>query len=298
METLPVPRRAGLLVNVRSRRGEDDFVQALAKLEEAGLEIVQALAIRDPSDLAPAVRRMVATGVPMVIVGGGDGSLSSAVDELVGHDCVFAALPLGTANSFARSVGMPLDLDGAVKAIATGKRRRIDLGVINGDYFANSAAMGLSPVIGETIPHQLKRRLGRLGYLAWAVLCLLRFSPFRLTIDDGTETHKLWATEVRIFNGGFHGGVELMEGVPIDDGLIVVQAVAGRSVLRLVWDWLARFFKLPGQHFSTRVFEARRLTLRTRPHLPISIDGEVLTQSPAVIECAHKAIEVVVPGPR
>ncbi len=56
----------------------------------------------------------------MVIVGGGDGSLSCAVDELVERDCVFALLPLGTANSFARTLGIPLDLDGAIETIATG----------------------------------------------------------------------------------------------------------------------------------------------------------------------------------
>jgi diacylglycerol kinase family enzyme len=50
---------------------------------------------------------------PMVIVGGGDGSLSSTIDDFLGSDTVFAILPLGTANSFAKTLGVPLDLDGA-----------------------------------------------------------------------------------------------------------------------------------------------------------------------------------------
>jgi diacylglycerol kinase family enzyme len=130
----------------------------------------------------------------MVIVGGGDGSLSCAVDELVDRDCVFALLPLGTANSFARTLGVPLDLDGAIAAIATGRRRRIDLGMIDHDYFANSAAMGLSPMIAEGVPHKLKRYLGRVGYLIWALWCLVRFHPFRLTVDDGSGPRTVWAT--------------------------------------------------------------------------------------------------------
>jgi diacylglycerol kinase family enzyme len=123
----------------------------------------------------------------MVIVGGGDGSLSSSVDELVGRDCVFALLPLGTANSFARTLGIPLDLDGAIDTIVHGKRRRLDLGIINGDYFANAASIGLSPMIGQTVPHNLKRYLGRVGYLSWALWCLVRFRPFKLSVDDGVS---------------------------------------------------------------------------------------------------------------
>ena len=236
------------------------------------------------------------SGVPMVIVGGGDGSLSSCVDELVGRDCVFAILPLGTANSFARTLGIPLDLDGAVRTIATGKRRRLDLGLVNGDYFANAAALGISPQIGETVPHRLKRYLGRFGYLLWAIWCLLRFTPFKLHIDDGHEKRSMWASEVRIFNGRFHGGVELVEDEELDDGEIVIQAVTGKSVVRLAWDWFARFFKLPGRGAMTQEFRGSRLVIDTEPHLKVSIDGEVLTRTPAVIESAHKAIDVVVPA--
>lgn len=236
------------------------------------------------------------SGAPMVIVGGGDGSLSSAVDELVDRDCVFALLPLGTANSFARTLDIPLDLDGAVRTIATGNRRRLDLGIVNGDYFANAAAIGISPLIGQTVPPKLKRYLGRAGYLVWAIWCLLRFAPFRLHVDDGSGPRSLWATEVRIFNGRFHGGVELAEGEDVDDGEIVIQAVTGRSVLRLMWDWFAHFLKLPGRRAMTEEFRGSRLVLDTNPRLKISVDGEVLTKTPAIIESAHKAIEVVVPA--
>ena len=140
--------------------------------------LTSAHALRDPSLLVPTVKEAVRSGAPMVIVGGGDGSLSCTVDEVVDRDCVFALLPLGTANSFARTLGIPLDLDGAIDTIATGQRRRIDLGMIDDDYFANCAAMGLSPMIGEGVPHNLKRYLGRVGYLIWAVWCLIRFHAF------------------------------------------------------------------------------------------------------------------------
>ena len=186
--TRPVPKEAVLVVNAHSRKGQALFREAVDKLGEAGVVLLSAHALRDPRLLIPTVKEAVRNGAPMVIVGGGDGSLSATVDEVVDRDCVFALLPLGTANSFARTLGIPLDLDGAIATIATGQRRRIDLGMIDDDYFANCAAMGLSPMIGEGVPHNLKRYLGRLGYLIWAVWCLIRFHAFRLTVrGDGID---------------------------------------------------------------------------------------------------------------
>ena len=133
---------------------------------------------------------------------------------------MFAILPLGTANSFARTLGIGDDLDDAVEVIANGRRRTIDLGRIDDDYFANAAAIGLSPLIADTVPHGLKRWLGMAGYLIWAMLVAFKYRPFRmrLTLDDG-ETVERWATEVRIANGSHHGGVELVEHAAVDSGV-------------------------------------------------------------------------------
>ncbi|RZJ95217.1 MAG: YegS/Rv2252/BmrU family lipid kinase [Novosphingobium sp.] len=296
VEQVPSPREAVLVVNAHSRRGEKLFQAARDKLVAAGVTLTEAHAVHDPDDLVPTVRSAIVGGAPMVIVGGGDGSLSSTIDEFVGRKSVFALLPLGTANSFARTLAIPLDLDGAVHTIASGKIRRLDLGVINGDYFANAAALGLSPLIGETVPHRLKRYLGRIGYLLWAIWCLTHFRPFRLYVGEGDDRQSFWATEVRVFNGRFHGGVEMLENEALDDGEIVVQAVTGRSVSRLGWDWLLRFFKLSRRAQAVQEFRGSRILLDTKPHLKISIDGEVVTKTPAVIESAHRVISVIVPG--
>jgi YegS/Rv2252/BmrU family lipid kinase len=291
----PVPRDAVLIVNAHSRRGRALFRNAAFKLEAAGINLRAAHAVRDPRDLVPTVKEAVRSGAPMVIVGGGDGSLSCAVDELVDRDCVFALLPLGTANSFARTLGIPLDLDGAIEAIVTGRRRRVDLGRIDGDYFASVAAIGLSSMIGDDIPPGLKTYLGRLGYLLWAIWCLGRFRPFRVTLDDGKRSWTRWATEVRIANGRFHGGVELVEDADLESGEIVVQLVIGRSKSRLLRDWFAKYWKLGAREATSEEFRAARFRIETKPRMRISLDGEVLAKTPAVAEAAHRAIEIVIP---
>jgi YegS/Rv2252/BmrU family lipid kinase len=295
MVTKSLPREAALIVNAHSRKGEALFRDAKAKLEEAGITLVAAHAVTDPETLNDVVRQAVADGAPMVIVGGGDGSMSGTVDELVGKDCIFAVLPLGTANSFARTLGIPLDLDGAVGVIATGERRRIDLGMIDDDYFVNAASIGLSPMIGESVPHKLKRYMGRLGYLFWAVKCSINFRAFRLVVGDGAEERRMWATEVRILNGPYHGGVELSDRADVDTGEIVIQAVVGRSRVRLALDWYAKFFKLRDRNAHTEEFRGTAFTLDTKPRHRISIDGEVLARTPVRVKVAKKAIDIAVP---
>lgn len=290
-----LPKRAILIVNALSRRGEEAYEEARDRLSATGIELIDAHAVRNPEVMEPVVRAAISKA-PMVIIGGGDGTLSSAVDYFVGTDTVFAVLPLGTANSFARTLGLPLDLEGAIEAIVRGRRRQIDLGIINGDYFANAAALGLSPLIADTVPHGLKRYLGMAGYLIWAVRVAFRFQPFRLhiTLDDGS-VEKCWATEARIANGRFHGGVELVESQRLDSGEMVIQAVTGKSLMHLAWSWFATLFKLRSRAQTVSEWRGRKMILDARPRQKISIDGEIAARTPVTIEVARGAIEVAAP---
>lgn len=290
-----LPKQAVLIVNAMSRKGADAFDQARELLERSGVELLAAHAITDPDSLRPTVCKALDDKVPMIIVGGGDGSLSSTIDDFLGTETVFALLPLGTANSFSRTLGIPQEIEGAVEVIADGRKLRIDLGAIDGDYFANAAAMGLSPLIAETVPHKLKRYLGLVGYLLWAARVAFQFKPFRLHVDDGTILHKTWATEARIFNGRFHGGVELTDNAHVQSGEIMVQAVTGRSLLGLAWSWFATLFKLRSREQTVTEFRGTTLKLTARPQQKISIDGELSASTPCEVTVARAAVWVAAP---
>jgi len=291
-ETLP--KQAILVVNAGSRKGADLFAQARDKLTAAGVELLGAKKCKTAKTMETAVKSALKKA-PMVIVGGGDGSLSSFVDFFVGTKVVFAFLPLGTANSFARTVGVPLDLDGAVDVIANGVARKIDVGCINGDYFLNAAAMGIAPKVAQTVPHDLKRKLGRLGYLIWASWSAANFRAFRVKLEDGKRTVRMWATEVRIANGRYHGGIELIENADLKSGEIVIQVVTGRSILKLGWSYFAAATKLKARHEATREFVAQKVTLSTKPRMRVSIDGEVARETPLEISAVPDAVTIAVP---
>lgn len=289
-----LPKQAILVVNAHSRVGADSFEEAVKLLGDAGIELIEAHAVKNPKRLGEVVRKAV-DEAPMVVIGGGDGTLSSTIDFFKDHETVFALLPLGTANSFARALGIPLDLPGAVDVIARGMPRRIDLGCIDGDYFGNSAVIGLAPLIAKTVPHKLKKYLGRAGYALWAAKVSLGFRSFRLKIDYGHAQSTVWATEVRIANGGYFGGVELVEGAEMDSGEIVVQVVTGKSQGNLMRSWLSNMLKLRHRDQWQAEIRAKEIRLSTEPVMEVTIDGELATKTPITVSVAPDAVVIAAP---
>lgn len=292
---MDTPRTAALVVNARSRRGQALFERACAALRTYDLTL-DAHAVRNPGDLDRVARAALGRKPDLMILGGGDGTMSGLVDHLVGTATVLGVLPFGTANSFARTLGLPLEVEGACKVIATGTPRRIDLGMIDKDYFANAASIGIAPQIAETIPHNLKKVLGRLGYLSWAAIQYVKFKPFWLIVDAGQGPQRLKVVEVRIANGRYHGGVELMEEAEIDGGDIVVEAVRGHFKRRLVVSWVAGILRLKARRDDIVVFRGQSIRISTEPPMPISIDGEVLAHTPVTAHIAPAIIEVMTPA--
>lgn len=287
---------AALIVNAKSRRGQALFQKACQALDAVDFP-VDAHAVEDPKDLEATVERALAKKPELVIFGGGDGTISGLVDLLVGKNVVLGVLPLGTANSFCRTLGIPFDIPSAVRVLSEGRPKRIDLGMIDDDYFANAATMGIAPRIAETVPHDLKKWLGRLGYLSWAAVQYAKFRPFPVTVDDGTGHPRVMrAVEVRIANGRFHGGQELMEDAAVDSGEIVVEVVRGHLRSRLLYNWAANVLRLPQRREKVTVFRGQALRIDSDKPRPISIDGEVLAKTPVTAKVAAGIIEVMVPA--
>lgn len=288
-------RSAAFILNAKSRSGQRRFEEARTALKALPYP-VDAHAVTDPDQLTRTLERALARKPDLVILGGGDGTISGLVDQLVGRGVMLGVMPVGTANSFARSLGIPLDIAGAVEVLRTGKPRRIDLGMIDDDYYANCAAIGIAPQIAETVPHNLKKVAGRLGYLSWAAWQFARFKPFTLVVGDGPSAERLRVVEVRIANGPYHGGTEVVESAEVESGQIVVQAVVGHVKRRLVKNWVASVLRLPARHEDVREFHGRSIRLATEPPLPISIDGEVLARTPVTAHIAAGVIDVIAPA--
>jgi diacylglycerol kinase family enzyme len=103
------------------------------------------------------------------------------------------------------------------------------------------------------------------------------------------------ALEVRIANGRFHGGAELVQ-TEVDDGDIVIQVIDGRLRGKLLWSWGLSLVGPEQVRGTLREFRGREFRLETDPPLPISIDGEVVAKTPVTAKLARRAIRMAVPA--
>ncbi|WP_419815051.1 diacylglycerol/lipid kinase family protein [Glacieibacterium sp.] len=291
---LSAEKRVTVIVNTRSRKGRKLFDHACKLFSEAGFTLDATYAVPDPKELDTTVCRAIEAGAQLVAVGGGDGTLSSVSRHFVGKPVVFGVLPLGTANSFARTLGIPQDLKGAIDVLATGRVADIDLGKVGDRYFTNAAAIGLPAMIGETVPHGLKAVLGRIGYFGWALYSLARFKPFHCTlIENGTEKH-FEALEVRISNGTHLGGLEVAAEASLESLDLTIQVVTGRNGWTLAKSWA---LSAAGRQGGEALVSLRTKGLRivTDPPMSVSIDGEVMAKTPIEVSVARQVLKLMVP---
>lgn len=292
-------RRAALVVNTRSRSGEKAFEQARSQLRALGVRVESEFDLHDPARLPETVKE-AADGHGLVILGGGDGTVSSSVDFLAGRDVALGLLPLGTANDFARTLEVPVDLRRACETIARGKLVDVDLGLSGDNYYVNLASVGLSAGVTRALTPRLKKTAGAAAYPLAAIKAFLKHDPFRarLTFPDGdhepVEHERL--LQVAVGNGRFYGGgLVVSPGSGIDDSILDVYAIRLGRHRDLAG--VARYLKSGDFVKSEGVYhyETSRVVVETEPHLPVNVDGELVAATPQEFSVARNALHVLVP---
>lgn len=298
-------RPAIVIINTRSRKARRSFDAALALLARQGITVLAAHDVTDPGELAGILgRELDAHDCPLVIIGGGDGTISEVVDLLAGTDRVLGLLPLGTSNNFARTLGIPLDLRAAVEVIANGKLADVDLGLVApagggadelGDYFANVASIGVSARIATSVPGWSKRFFGRLAYVITAVKVIASQPSFDVTLTiDGVSDH-LRAQQVVIANGRFHAGRPIAESASADDRRLTVQTITAPRRTHLAIVLLSYLAGRGDRSPHTLLTTASHATIDCAPAQAIEIDGELKATTPVRISVAAEALNVLVP---
>ena len=166
----------------RDRRGE--LEQAASRLIEAGWDL--ELGTGDDDVREHRLREAVAAGIEAVVVAGGDGSLNHTVQLLAGTDTALGVLPLGTANVWAREIGIPLDIRRATDVLLHGETLRIDLGQANGRYFIAIAGVGFDASVTRMVRPATKRRLGMFAYIVAGVAEAMRLRGQELSSSPAT----------------------------------------------------------------------------------------------------------------
>ena len=228
----------------------------------------------EKGDAEMLAREAAAAGADVIVAVGGDGTVNEVINGLDGSDVPFGIVPTGTANDFAKQVGIPLDADHAMDVILHRDPVRIDTAMLNGRRFLNVSSGGVGAEATAETPSEAKELLGMLAYAITGVRKLVDLAPHRATFKAGTFE---LTTEFLLFAVGngrtTGGGTLIVPRASVTDGLLDVCIVEA----------------MPRAEFA-------KLVLRIRHGDHVGSDGVHYLQVPSIAISAAEAISVNVDG--
>jgi YegS/Rv2252/BmrU family lipid kinase len=295
--TIPY-QRATLLVNPAARgvgKRLPDPERAVRYLRKRGIDT--ELVIPASSEAATeAARKSAERGDDLLFVAGGDGSVRDAALGLAGSQTVLAALPAGTVNIFARELGLPDAVRGAVDAHLVGQRTRMDLGYVADTCFLLMASVGWDAEIARRVNPGLKRRFGDIAYMLQGAVTIPRLKPAPARWLSDERVYEDDLAVMVIANTRLYGGlVEFAPDAYADDGQLDVVALCPHTVLdgarlsaRLAVSCLAG---------DARVLQhrAERIVVETAG-FPVQADGDYIGRTPMTFHVERGALWVSVPA--
>ena len=180
--------------------------------------------------------------------------------------------------------------------IATGKKRYIDLGLVNGKYFFNVASIGLSVDITNHLTKEAKLRWGVLAYAIAAIKMILQSHPFTAEISCNGESRIVKTLQVAVGNGRHYGGgMTIAHDATIDNQRLDLYSLEVKycwqfvGILPSIWQGKYQ------ESFGFRSLSASFINVYTRKPRPINTDGEIVTYTPAYFQIVPLALAVIVP---
>ena len=296
-------RALPVIVNATAGKGHDDAsIQAIAAAFEKAGAAIEILPARKGSELGTLAERAVKDGHPVVVGGGGDGTINAVATAVAGSASVLGVLPLGTLNHFAKDLKIPLDLEEAARTIVANYLAEVDVAEVNGRLFINNSSIGLYPELVRMRENQ-RRRLGRskMHALLWATHTVLRRHPMLevgLEIDGVAQGRR--TPLVFIGNNEYHiEGFNLGSRDRLDEGKLSIYLTRRRGRRGLLGLLVRALFGTLHQAKDFEALSAASVTIATRHKvLPVSTDGEIAVMPmPLEYRIRPKALRVIVPAP-
>lgn len=240
---------------------------------------------------------------PLVVVGGGDGTLGQAAGALIGlgSGAVLGILPLGTHNHLAQQLGIPKDLAGAVRVLGQGQARRMDVATVNGIVFLNNASIGLYPLLVRSREagrrrHGMPKWLANL-FAAAAVLRRLKHHRLRVEVEGSAQSIRTPLLFVGNNIYSLQGG-QVGQRLALDEGKLSLFAVATGTRLAVIGFALRTLFGLADMKSDFAALETGRdlIVSAHAPNIHVALDGELhQLETPLHFESQPLVLEVMVP---
>jgi diacylglycerol kinase family enzyme len=267
-------------------------------LEGAGIDAEVELI--GGGDCEVRCRAIAERGDALVVVGGGDGTVSAAASALVGTKTLLGILPLGTLNHFARDLGIPTALNEAAKVIAARNACAVDVAEMNDHVFINNSAIGLYPLM--VIDRDMQReRLGRSKKVAMIVASartLARFGHQRLTLTVNDEKERVDTPLLFVGNNDYR--IDLAapgQRQSLNDGQLCVLVMRKKTRRGFIAASIRALFNRTREDDMERIDGVDRLRVSShRSAIAVSLDGEVVRAAPPLEYRIRKgALRVIAP---
>jgi diacylglycerol kinase (ATP) len=286
--------QATVVLNLHSNKTRHYAEELPRLLAERGIQTSEMHLLEGSGGVTKTVKNALKKGATHVIVGGGDGTMAQAVNALAHTETILGVLPLGTGNSFALTLGIGDDIEKALDIIAAERIVSVDLGVVNEKFFANFATIGLPAEIAASTDRTLKTFVGPLAYALGGIKPFLQHRPFKAKIKADDDDLKLKTQQMVVASGRFFGKQPLTPEANIIDGRLAFFTTSGVSHLEIARTYVAMAMGLAGWLPDAHRFSAKKITIKTKPKQPLSIDGNAYGTTPARFSIARRALRVSV----
>jgi diacylglycerol kinase (ATP) len=289
-------------------------IMAALEAEDIRAELVFTSQDKSPMHIA---QQAAAEGYDMVIVGGGDGTVSEVAKGLVNAPIPLGIVPIGTYNNIARSLNLPMTLPEACQVLARGEIKSVDIGLANDEhYFFEAGGVGLDATLfplGEEI------KGGRWGRMFQAFRLAMGYQSQKVKIEldrplATARTHPPLTTRflrrkiaskhefrtkallVVVANTPYYGaGFMVAPNAIVDDGLLSVTIYRKFSK----WELIRHFWSISrGEyHYNPNIetYQVSRVRISSNAQLPVHVDGHLIGEVPVTFQVLKQALKVILP---
>ena len=291
--------KAVLIINSRAKSvNKRNLADLRAALQEAKIDFIEMIPDH-AKDLERYAEAAIQDKFDLVIAVGGDGTVGTVASKLVGTNCVFAVIPLGTYNNFARTIGVPLSIREAVNVIAKGSPKNLDVAEVNGTFFLNGSSIGMYPeIVMRREPLEDNNNSRLISSWIAALRVLIKFPSYKVRVKVAGEEIIAQTSMIFLGNGfyDYHFGRMGKRELP-DQQKLSVYILKNMSR----WDLFQLSIKalenrLKGDPKFNRYYAAEAEIFLEKDSIHVSKDGEVVKlESPLRYRIRPEALKVILP---
>jgi len=294
------PLRAKLIFNAGSGRPEESPQQLASILTEMQDQQIlpEVYCVRPDSNLDAVVKAAIKSGIQLIVVAGGDGTIDSIVGTMVGVDATLGIIPTGTRNNVAFNLGITGDIHDSVALLRQGRKLKIDVGQVRcgraSHWFLEATVLGL---LSDLYPMADDFQHGDLGQIGGLLSTLISATPSNLQMNlDGAQHMDTSAHMLVIANMPYLGPhFQISPNVSFKDGRLDVFTFSDMTKLNMIsYAMLSRGGLV--EDVGIKHYSAKRITIVSDPQMPALADGINLNQEGPLTFVIHPHALRVIAG--